>query len=173
MYRHRTRTRSPRTHSHTQRAKRIGSGAVRSRRRAERRCPMCICFIEHATMELPRLLRRQIRRGGGRPPDLASSARQPGDIQYRRYLYPTCVNISSSRRGSLMSNTLRSAAPRCRLATSEERKEIGSRSWDSSRERGVADDDSFRMPNIEPATPRFSGSREKFGLPRVQISFLR
>jgi len=66
--------------------------------------PMCICFIEHATMEL--WLRRQIRSEGRRSSRFLGS--QPGDIQYCRYLYPTCVNISSAR-SSLMSNTLRSA----------------------------------------------------------------
>jgi len=66
--------------------------------------PMCICFIEHATMELR--LRRQIRSEGRRSSRFLGS--QPGDIQYCRYLYPTCVNISSAR-SSLMSNTLRSA----------------------------------------------------------------
>lgn len=72
---------------------------ARSRRRAHRRCAFASSNMPQWSCDY------EGKSGGGADRFLGS---QPGDIQYCRYLYPTCVNISSAR-SSLMSNTLRSA----------------------------------------------------------------
>lgn len=68
--------------------------------------------------------------------------RQPGDIQYCRYLCPTCVNISSAR-SSLMSNTLRVRFPE------GNRAEIG------IRLRGMREDFHIELSNCIVITSRW------------------